>query len=879
MGEVYRARDTKLGRDVALKILPELFAADADRLARFEREARTLASLNHPHIAQIYGVEESGPVRALAMEFVDGEDLARRIARGPIAVDDALPIARQIAQALEAAHDAGIVHRDLKPANIKVRPDGTVKVLDFGLARALDPAGPGAPSDSPTITAATRAGIILGTAAYMAPEQAKGKPVDKRADIWSFGVVLFEMLTGERAFDGTDSSEILAAVLRQEIAWAKLPPTTPRPIRRLLERCLRRDLSQRLRDIGDARLEIDEAHGQSDESTRAAASRSWVARPATLVVALVTVAVAVAVLGGVIARRLNPSVAQPVTRFSITLPAGERFRTVGRNLDITPDGSTIVYGTSQAIYLRSLSSLESRQIRNTAGVEGALSPTFSPDGQSLAFWSVSDQNLRTVAVSGGTPLVVGHAPADASGRFGGLSWMPGRILLGANGVVSVFRPGGGPPQKLTVQAGEIPYLPRMLPGNEYLIYTAVTRGGAKVNDGRIVAQSVQSGARKILIDGGSDARYVPSGHMVYARGGILFAVRFDPRRVEVLGEPVPVVEGVRRAGLSTLTAQYSVSDNGTLVYIPGPADVASAVLDLALFDRNGGVQILNIPAGTYEAPRVSPDGKQVAFSTDDGKEANVWVCDLSGASSPRRLTFGGRSRFPAWAADGRQIAFQSDREGDSAIFWQRADGGGLAERLTKPGPGEIHTPESFSPKSDVLLFTATKGEVSTLWTLSLPNRAATPFGGVESFAPIGAVFSPDGRWVAYGIVGAGRSLSTVFVQPVPTTGATYQISRDDDGHHPVWSSDGRRLTYIPGPNRLAAVEVTTKPSFTISTPMPLPSVGIMGPPGVRRNYDIMPDGAHFIGLVPAGEGSSGSRIPVQLHVVLNWFEELRRKVP
>jgi serine/threonine protein kinase/Tol biopolymer transport system component len=882
MGEVYRARDTKLGRDVALKILPELFAADPDRLARFEREARMLASLNHPHIAQIYGVEESGAVRALAMEFVDGDDLARRIAQGPIAIEEALPIARQIAQALEAAHEAGIVHRDLKPANIKVRPDGTVKVLDFGLARALEPVGSGAsdPSNSPTITAATRAGIILGTAAYMAPEQAKGKPVDKRADIWSFGAVLFEILTGERAFDGADSSEILAAVLRQEIAWAKLPPATPRPIRRLLERCLRRDLSQRLRDIGDARVEIDEALEQPGESTSVEASRSWWARPVTFVLALATVAIAAAVLSGVLVRTLVPPAARPVTRFSITLSAGERFRTVGRDLDVTPDGSAIVYATSQGIYLRSLSSLETRQIPNTGGIEGVLSPTFSPDGQSLAFWTTRDQTLRTVPVSGGTPLVIGQVPADDSGFFGGIVWTPLGILLGVKGRVGVFPPGGGSPQTFTVPAGEVPYFARMLPGNEYLIYTAVTREGTtRVSDGRIVAQSVRTGTRKILIDAGSDARYLTSGHLIYARGGVLFAVRFDPRRVEMLGQPVAVVEGVRRAGLSTLTAQYGVSDTGTLVYVPGPADIASAPLDLVLFDRSGEIQPLKIPAGTYEAPRASPDGKYVAFSTDDGKEANVWVYDLSGASSARRLTFGGRSRFPVWTPDGRQIAFQSDREGDSAIFWQRADGGGLAERLTKPAPGEIHTPESFSPKGDVLLFTAAKGDVSKLWALSLRSKTATPFGGVESIDPIGAVFSPDGRWVAYGIVRAGRSLSTVFVQPFPPTGATYQISRDDDGHHPVWSPDGHRLTYVPGPNRLVAVLVTTRPTFTISTPTPLPPAGIMGPPRVLRNHDIMPDGARFIGLMPAGEGRPGSRTPAQLHVVLNWFEELRQRVP
>ncbi len=440
MGEVYRARDTRLNRDVAIKVLPELFATDPERLARFEREAQVLASLNHPYIAQIYGLEESGSVRALIMELVDGETLADLIARGPVPADQALPIARQIAGALEAAHDAGIIHRDLKPANIKVRPDGTVKVLDFGLAKALDPVA-SAPAvsvqNSPTVTSPmmTGRGIILGTAAYMAPEQARGRAVDKRADIWAFGVVLYEMLTGERAFKGDDPSDVIAAVLRQDIDWTRLPPSTPPSIRRLLERCLERDPTRRLRDIGDARIEIDEAlkspRAEAPEST-AGAARRW----RGLVAAVVATAIVAGIAGAIAVRSFFDTPAPlTVTRFSLVPPPGQLFRGLGRALDISRDGAQIAYATNDGIYLRSMSSLDTRRI--SEGFQTGINPTFSPDGQTVVLWWPREQALRGISASRSEWFTFGSASRDVGGLFAGMSWGPRGIVVG-HGRAGIF---------------------------------------------------------------------------------------------------------------------------------------------------------------------------------------------------------------------------------------------------------------------------------------------------------------------------------------------------------------------------------------------------------------------------------------------------------
>ena len=781
MGEVYRARDAKLNRNVALKVLPDVFALDPDRLARFKREAQVLASLNHPNIAAIYGFEESNPspgsgqgaVLALVLELVEGPTLAERIAHGPIPVDEALPIARQIAEALEAAHEQGIIHRDLKPANIKVRPDSMVKVLDFGLAKALEPIS--APSAdvtaSPTITspAMTGMGVILGTAAYMSPEQAKGRQADKRTDLWAFGAVLYEMMSGQRAFKGEDISDTLAAVLRQDIDWTALPASTPASVRRLIARCLDRDVKRRLRDIGEARIVLDDPAA----AERAAGGVPALATPRPLWRRAIPIVLS-AIMGGVLATAAmvyftSSQAPLVVTRFPFTLGEGQSLRSTGRQaVAISPDGALMAYAAFPRLYLRFMSELEARPIAEPASFGGFVtSPVFSPDSQSVAFWSSADQTLKKVAVGGGAAV-----PICRADRPLGVSWGTDGIVFGQpnKGIMRVSANGGTPEMLVSVKDGEEASSPQTLPGGETVLFTLATGTAPERWDkAQIVTHSLRSGERKTLVDGGSDGRYVPTGHLVYAIGGVVFARPMDVRRLEVTGGPVPIVEGVRRPDGA---AEFAFSSTGSLVYVPGPVSNTAAQSDLALIDRKGGVERLKLPPGLYQHPRASPNGTQIAFTTDDGKEAIVWIYELGGTASMRQLTFGGKNRFPIWSADGQRVAFQSDREGDLGIFWQRADGSGRADRLTKADQGTSHVPESWSPKEERFLFGVTKGSSVSLWTFSLLDKEATQFTDVQSSNPIQAAFSHDGRWVAYTVTeGAATG---IYVQPFPATGALYR---------------------------------------------------------------------------------------------------------
>jgi serine/threonine protein kinase len=881
MGQVYRARDTKLDREVAIKIVPEAFAHDTDRLARFQREAKTLASLNHPNIAAIYGLEESGGMTALVMELVEGEDLSQRIACGAIPLDEALPIAKQIAEALEAAHEQGIIHRDLKPANIKVRSDGSVKVLDFGLAKAMEPAGSSSSlSMSPTITtpAMTQAGMILGTAAYMSPEQAKGRAADKRSDVWAFGCVLYEILTGTRAFQGDDVSDTLAAVLRGEPEWSALPAEVPPAIRALVERCLAKDRKQRMRDIGDVQLVLNGAFEFPSQPAAGAPQATSRRRPlfirplpfvATAIVAVATVGIAAWSF-----RSSTPPLI--VTRFSFTLGQGQQFTNSGRQMvAISPDGTHVVYVANQALYLRSMSETEARPL---VGVEvtpgGGANPVFSPDGRSIAFHSGVDQTLKRIAVNGGAAITI--CPVD--GLYG-MSWSAEGIVFGqgSSGIMRVPANGGKPERLVSVKGDELAHGPQMLPGGQAVLFTLATGTGAdRWDKAHVVVQTLRSGERKTVIEGGSDARYVSTGHLVYALGGIVFAVPFDVRRLEVTGGPVPMVEGVGRATVPTGTAQFSVSNSGSLIYIPGPASTSATQSSLALVDRKGGAASLKLPPGAYDHPRVSPDGVHIAYATDDGKDAIVWTYALSGASAPRRLTFGGRNRFPIWA-DSERVAFQSDREGDLAIFWQRADGTDQAARLTKPDPGTSQAPESWSLDGKTMLFRVDKGSTVWLWTLSIPDRKAEPFGDVRSTGPTNAIFSADHRWIAYTAYEPPFT-GGIFVQPFPPTGAKYQISYGA-GLYPLWSRDGKELLYSRAEGDFGAVSVTTQPTFAVGNPASVSRGGAitLGSPSTRR-FDITPDG-RILGIVPAGQTPSGAAAAPEIQVVLNWVEELKQRVP
>jgi serine/threonine-protein kinase len=892
MGQVYRATDTRLKRDVAIKVLPELLAADAERLSRFQREAELLATLNHPNIAAIYGLEESERGRAIVLELVEGDTLADVITRAPIAVDDALRLARQIVDALEAAHDRGVVHRDLKPANIKVTLDGKVKVLDFGLAKMLEsPAAVSSLSMSPTLSVhATYAGVILGTAAYMSPEQARGKQVDRRTDIWAFGCVLFEMLAGKQAFDtpGDTVSDAVAAVLMKEPDWNALPSSTPPHILSLIRRCLRKDPQKRVPHIGVARLELEEG---STPSAGLAASIGdpqplWHKAMPVAIGALLTAAVAGAAWWHFKPEPLTPT----VTRFAFALPEGQNFSNAGRQvIAISPDGTRLVYTANQRLYLRRMSDLEAQPIPGIDGTYAVLNPVFSPDGQWIVFSSVADQSLKKIAVAGGSPVTIGAGAVPY-----GMSWGTDGILLGVagKGVVRVSPNGGAMETLVDLKPGEFAQGPQMLPGGKVVLFT-LAKGTAtdRWDKGQIVAQVLQSGERKVLIEGGTDARYLPTGHIVYALSGVVRAVPFDVQHLQVSGGPVPIVEGVRRAPVqATGTSQFSVAANGTLVYVQGPVSTDLGSRQLALIDRKGTAETLMVPPANIDHPRVSPDGKRVVFVIEDDKDAIVLTYEVSGASAMHRVTFGGKNRYPIWTSDGQRVVFQSDREGDLSIFWQRADGTGTAERVTRADKDTAHVPESWSPNGDGFLFRSTKGTQNTLLFYSLKDRKATPFGGVTSATPTNAVFSPDGRWVAYE-TGAfnpalnGGASRAVYVQPYPATGVPFQIPVVEQGgyRHPRWSPDGKELFYMIGGNiRLRVASVSTHPGFVLGNSLPLlkPAVWQDSNNDTARQWDVMPDGQHFIARVPAGSaGQVGQTQTQQIEVVLNWFTELQQRVP
>jgi eukaryotic-like serine/threonine-protein kinase len=891
MGAVYRARDTRLDRDVAIKVLPAEFTGDPDRLARFEREAKLLAHLQHPNIASIFGLEESDGVPALVLELVEGEDLSALIARGSLPLPDALAIARQIAEALEAAHEQGIVHRDLKPANVKVRADGTVKVLDFGLAKALEPADtcspasghapPSGPESSPTLTAAyaTRAGLILGTAAYMAPEQARGKPIDRRADIWAFGVVVFEMLTGRRLFRGGEPSDLLAAVLRQEIDWSALPAGTPPRVRHLLERCLDRDAKSRLRDIGEARVALSGAEVFGPSPAGVSLSDRPADAPAPLwrrAAHLAAVAVVASLLGGALAWNARSPAKPEIARFAITLGTYEVATRIARNrVAVSPDGTRIAYVVDRQIFLKRLADVEGRPIAGASDTQATLGPVFSPDGEAVAFYAWSERAIRWIPVAGGTAETV--CPAEAPE---GLSWSGDTLLFGQQaGLFRVPARGGTPEMLIPARAsdGERVFGPQLLPGGKALLF-AVSSGGSWGTSGKVVVQSLASGERTVLVEGGaSDPRYLPTGHLLYVKGGVVHGVGFDASALETRGAPARLFEGVRRS-LDGRSMDLSVSDTGTLVYVPGP--VFGAELKLALFDRDGGFQPLAIPAGDYAHPRLSPDGTLVALGSEQSADSAIWIAEVSGATAARRLTFEGLNRFPVWSADGARVTFQSRRGDDRSIFWQRADGSGAAERLTQAEKGTEHVPQSWSPDGGHLLFDEIRdGRVSTR-VHSLRDGTSRPLVEEGSRAPSDAVFSPDGRWFAYATEETSQANAQVYVQPFPPTGSKYLVSGpEEDGHHAVWSRDGRELFYTPGPgSRIQRVVVTTSPSFRFSPPVTLPRRFTNAPPAMPRTYDVAADG-RFLGLIEAGAVSSEGSPLSKIYVVLNWFEELKAKVP
>jgi serine/threonine-protein kinase len=587
---------------------------------------------------------------------------------------------------------------------------------------------------------------------------------------------------------------------------------------------------------------------------------------------LVAVGVAIGAAAATAVWKPKPSPAGVVTRFAFTLPQGQQLTLQRQAVAISPDGTHIAYAAEGRLYLRAMSELEARAI---PGTDESITPVFSPDGQSLVFFSLSDSALKRIAVGSGVPVTICQTR-----QANGISWGNDGILfaLPGTGIMRVS-PNGGTPEMLVGLNSSEGYVndPHMLPGGGAVVFTIAPGTAAAAGDpwenARIVVQSLTTGERKTLIEGGADARYVPSGHLVYAIRGTLFAVPFNLTTLAVTGGAVPIVEGVRRATSGSVgTAHFAFSDSGSLAYLPGPASGAQQAL--FLFDRKGGAEALNLPPGSYGYPRVSPDGRRLAFETTDGKETVVSIYELSGTSSVRRLTFGGNNRFPIWSADGQSVAFQSDREGDRAVFSQSVDGG-AAQRLTKPDPDTSHVPESWSPAGETLLFSATKGSASSLWMLLGPDRKTSLFDDVGSTSfPTDAAFSPDGRWVAYQTGAPGETEGTTYVQPFPPTGTKHQIAR---GGRPLWSRDGKELFYVPTPTQFMAVTVRTEPRWSVTGPVAVPRGFGASTPGTPRTFDVLPDG-RIVGIGAVGQNQSGSG-PAQIHIVLNWFEELKARVP
>jgi hypothetical protein len=850
MGQVYRATDTRLKRQVAIKILPSSVATDADRLARFQREAEVLASLNHPHIGGIYGLEESAGITALVMEFVEGDDLSQRIARGALPLDEALPIAKQIAEALESAHEQGIIHRDLKPANIKVRADGTVKVLDFGLAKATEPAGTSSVNamNSPTMSRhATQAGIILGTAAYMAPEQARGKRVDKRADIWAFGCVLFEMIAGRTAFFGETSSDTIAAVLERQPDWSVLPTATPANIRRLLERSLEKDPKGRWRDIGDVRIELE----QPDTERPSRGATVWAAARIRERIAWAAAVMLVGAGGALVAPMLHKTPVVHEVTFDVSFP-----RDVPSDfaqLAISPDGQQIVaapsFASRQPLWLRPLDSTTGRTL---PGTEGATFPFWSPDGESIGFFA--DNKLKRITVEGLAVEVL----APARNARGGAWQADGTILFAPDAVGPLYRLAaiGGEPVAVThLQQGQNDHrAPFILPDGRHVLYYA--RGAPQVRG--VWAARLDGTETKRLLDADAAAVYA-SGHLLFARQNELFAQPFDPTRLTTSSAAFRVADRVAvNPGVSL--ASLSASASGTIAYSTG----TFRRTQLAWFDRSGrrlesfGPADLNSLANLA----LSPDGRQVAFGRVVGGNWDIWLSDMQGAM--RRFTSSILLEFnPIWSPDGRQIVFQSANSNLNAQSVNDA----APDRAVLKGVPEMQYPNDISPDGRTLLYTrsTTKptGSSVDLWYLSLVGDPSPQPFLQTAFAERDGQFSPDGRWVAYQSDESGHS--EIYLRPFPGPGERIQASIGA-GQQVRWGHRGAEVFFIGAGQQLISMPVAfTGHGLTLGKAVPLFRMEFDANFLTRQQYAVSPDDQRFLvnAVTDVVEPSS-------MRVILNW---------
>jgi serine/threonine-protein kinase len=870
MGEVYRARDTKLKRDVALKVLPDAFARDPGRMARFQREAEVLASLNHPNIAPIYGVEK----RALVMELVEGES-----PQGPLPFEDACKISMQIADALEYAHDRGVIHRDLKPANVKVTPDGVVKLLDFGLAKAFSETPDAAsldPENSPTFTlGATVAGTVMGTAAYMSPEQAKGKRVDERADIWSWGVVLYELLTGERLFKGDEAADTLAQVLTKEPDWNR----TPVQVQRLLQRCLEKDPKKRLRDIGDARLLLKDAQ-EMTTSPPVQVSR----RPVVLWSLLgVLVLIAAALGAGLWAPWRTRPMDRPLMWLSVDLGPDAR---ASRDFTaaISPDGTRLVFPIGDAGASRlAVRSLGQPNATPLAGTEDAVNPFFSPNGEWVAFGASG--KLKKISIHGGPPMTL----CDGGAFHGGAWGEDGFIVasFGNSAGLSRVPESGGSPQPLTkLESGELTHRwPQILPGRKAVLFSASSHYSTW-EEAHVEVLSLKTGQRKTVVHGGFYGRYLPSGHLVYLRRGTLYGMAFDIDRLEPTGPPANLLEGIAASIYGG--GQFDFSRNGTLVYLAGNPSI-EAKRKLVWIDAAGKTQpFFAIPERFY-GPALSPDGKRLAIAIGAVGASDLWVYDLQREIPTKLPTAGHVLLGPVWAPDGKHLVYGAEPGSNNGVMWIRADGGGEPQPLTRDDAHLGHVPASVSPDGRFVLFGT--GKSAQILTIDTTDPDHPKAGATEPLPETSApnistgTISPDGHWLAYAS-GASGTLQ-VFVRPFANGkiagSGVWQISAAG-GALPVWSCAARQLLYVTSEGRIMVVDYTVegdsfhglKPRLwadkligTTSGGMPL-----LGHP----IFDLTPDGTRIIAWEPQ-EQPKEAKVDLHVTMLLNWFDELRRRLP
>jgi serine/threonine-protein kinase len=897
MGEVYKARDQRLQRVVALKVLPAESSLDSEKLARLEREARMLAALNHPNIATIHGLEESTGTRFLVLELVEGQTLAQRLKRGRMALEETLVLCREIAEGLEAAHEKGIVHRDLKPANIKITPDGKVKILDFGLAKEFrQEALPLAPARGPTLTEQmNHPGAILGTAAYMSPEQAKGKPVDKRTDIWAFGCVLYECLTGEKAFAGETITEIFAAILTRDPNWQALPAATPWKVKDLVHRCLQKELKDRLHDIADARIELEEQEALPREPL----PMGQRLRPGWLFAAGLSALGIGLLIGAAVMNYLKPGtsrVAQPAVRSLVKLETGQWLE--GRRchspygieqptrtaMVLSSDGRFIVYSAVKenpgaqdkgCLYLRRLDQLEPKSI---AGTEGGISPFLSPDDRWVGFWA--DGKLMKVPVEGGVPAILCEVPAPFGFSWGADQMIVFPLVQGQYGLSRVSSAGGSV-ENLTVpdrSKGEWDHrLPYCLPGGKGILFTIMHDPWDR-HPGVGVMELARRKWR-VLLEDGADARYVATGHLAYLRQGTLMVVPFDLGKLEVTGQPVPAVANIAQ-GLNsgngtfdTAAGQFSISASGTMVYVAGGI-FPNREDSLVWVDRQGKAETIAPFKAPFCSPRLSPDGRQIAYSSL-GMEWSAWIFDLNRGTATR-LTSEGIADWVTWTPDGQRVAFGWHKTVVRNIYWQPVNGSAPMERLTQSE--NMQFPGSWSPDGGTLAFVEYNHEGgSEIHLLNVRDRSVRTYLS-SRFSLRYPEFSPDGRWMAYTSDESGRF--EVYVQPFPGGGGKWQIS-SEGGREPLWARNGRELFYRSGPaevppSQVWLVDVQTGSGFTASKPRLLfeqPGYASRHP---IRGWDISPDGERFL-MVKLEERKPQ---PVtEMVLVQNWFEELRRLAP